>query len=62
MLGKQFQMFQQYPIPKPIERTVKRDIGIISPESLRTEHKYSALLSSGAEEHNSDGKDDLTNL
>ena len=41
---------------------VKRHIGIISPESLRTEHEYSALLSTGADEHNSNGPDDLTNL
>ena len=41
---------------------VKGHIGILSPESLRTEHEYSALLSTGAEEHNSDGSDDLTNL
>ena len=41
---------------------VKRHIGIISPESLRTEHEYSALLSTGADDHNSDGCDDLTDL
>ena len=41
---------------------VKLRIGIISPESNRTEHQYSALLSTGAEEENSDGKDDTTNL
>ena len=35
---------------------------MISPESLRTEYEYSAPLSTGAEEHNIDGNDDLTNL
>ena len=41
---------------------VKLRIGIISPESNRTEHQYSALLSTGADDHNSDGRDDLTDL